>query len=67
MKTKINYNDIKRFCILNRITLKEFSERTGIQYDRAHRLSHSRNLLQDLKVSELSKITDAYPTFLLDY
>jgi len=66
-QTSINYNDLKRFCVLNRITLKEFSERTGIQYDRAHRLSHSRNLLHDLKVNELGKITDAYETFLLDY
>lgn len=67
MKTKINYNELKRFCVLNRITLKEFSERTGIQYDRAHRLSHSRRLLHDLKVSELGKITEAYPDFLLNY
>jgi len=66
-QTETNFNDIKRFCVLNRITLKEFSERTGIQYDRAHRLAHSRNLLNDLKVNELGKITHAYETFLLDY
>lgn len=66
-RTEINYNDLKRFCVLNRINLKEFSERTGIQYDRAHRLSHSRNLLNDLKVNELGKITEAFPNFLIDY
>jgi len=67
MKQQTNFNDIKRFCVINRITLKEFSEQTGIQYDRAHRLSHSRNLLNDLKVNELGKITDAFPTFLINY
>jgi len=67
MKQQTNFNDIKRFCVINRINLKEFSERTGIQYDRAHRLSHSRNLLNDLRVSEMQRITDAYPTFLINY
>ena len=67
MKQRTNFNDIKRFCVVNRITLKEFSKRTQIQYDRAHRLAHSRNLLNDLRVSEMQRITDAYPTFLINY
>mgnify|MGYP001557725159 CR=1 FL=1 len=67
MKNTTNYNDIKRFCVLNRITLKEFSERAHIQYDRAHRLAHSRNLLNDLRVSEMQRITDAFPSFLINY
>lgn len=67
MKQQTNFNDIKRFCILNRITLKQFSERTQIQYDRLYRLAHSLNLLNELKVSEMQRITDAYPTFLINY
>lgn len=67
MKQQTNFNDIKRFCVLNLITLREFSERTQIQYDRTYRLAHSMNLLNDLKVSEMQRITDAYPSFLLDY
>lgn len=67
MRQRTNYNDIKRFCILNRITLKQFSERTHIQYDRTYRLAHSLNLLNDLKVSEMQRITDAYPNFLINY
>lgn len=67
MKQYTNFNDIKRFCVLNRITLREFSERTQIQYDRTYRLAHSMNLLNDLKVSEMQRITDAFPSFLIDY
>jgi len=67
MKQETNFNDIKRFCVVNRITLKEFSELTQIQYDRAYRLAHSRNLLNDLRVSEMQRITDAFPSFLINY
>jgi len=67
MKQQTNFNDIKRFCVLNRITLKDFSKRTQIQYDRTYRLAHSLNLLNDLKVSEMQRITDAFPSFLIDY
>lgn len=63
----INYNDIKRFCVLNRISLNEFSKATGIERTRVHRLAHARDLLHKLSVKELGKITDAYETFLLDY
>lgn len=67
MKNEPNFNDIKRFCVVNRITIKEFSERTQIQYDRTHRLAHSLNLLNDLRVSEMQRITDAFPSFLINY
>ena len=67
MKQHTNFNDIKRFCVLNRITLREFSKRTQIQYDRTYRLAHSTNLLKDLRVTELGQITEAFPTFLLNY
>ena len=67
MNNQPNFNDIKRFCVLNRITLREFSKRTQIQYDRTYRLAHSLNLLHDLRVSEMQRITDAYPNFLINY
>jgi len=69
MKRQIetNFNDIKRFCVLNRISLNEFSKATGIERTRVHRLDHARDLLHKLSVKELGKITDAYETFLLDY
>lgn len=60
-------NDLFLYLKRNGLTIREFSERTAIEYNRAYRLTHSDNLLQDLKVSELGKITEAYPTFLLDY
>ena len=63
----INFNDIKRFCTINKLTLRDFAEASGIQYDRVYRLAHSTNLLQDLKVSELGQITEAFPSFLLNY
>lgn len=62
-----NFNDIKRFCVLNRISLNEFSKATGIERTRVHRLAHASDLLHKLSVKELGKITDAYETFLLDY
>jgi len=67
MKNTTNFNDIKRFCVVNRITLRQFSECTQIQYDRAYRLAHSRKLMHDLRVSEMQRITDAFPSFLINY
>jgi len=67
MKQQTNFNDIKRFCVLNRLSLNEFSKATGIERTRLHRLAHSRKLLHDLRVTELGQITEAYPTFLLNY
>ena len=66
-QTETNFNDIKRFCVVNRISLNEFSKATGIERTRVHRLAHARDLLHKLSVKELGKITDAYETFLIDY
>lgn len=60
-------NDLFLYLKRHNLTIRQLSERTGIEYNRCYRLTHSDNLLQDLKVSELGKITEAYPTFLIDY
>lgn len=60
-------NDLFLYLKRNNLTIKKFSESTGIEYNRAYRLTHSNQLLKDLKVNELGNITCAFPDFLINY
>jgi len=60
-------NDLFLYLKRHNLTIRQFSERTGIEYNRSYRLTHSNQLLNDLKVNELGAITEAYPDFLVDY
>jgi len=60
-------NDLFLYLKRHSLTIKQFSESTGIEYNRAYRLTHSDQLLNDLKVNELGAITEAFPDFLIDY
>ena len=60
-------NDLFLYLKRHSLTIKQFSESTGIEYNRSYRLTHSNQLLNDLKVTELGAITEAFPDFLIDY
>jgi hypothetical protein len=60
-------NDLFLYLKTHNLTIRQFSEATGIEYNRSYRLTHSDQLLNDLKVNELGAITEAFPDFLIDY
>lgn len=60
-------NQLFLLCKREKITVSEFSQRTGIERTRLHRLVHSQNLLNVLYVGELKAILRAFPFAEFDF
>lgn len=60
-------NELFLLCRSESLTIADLSRLTGIQYDRAYRLTRAEKLSHVMTVKELHQITDAFPTFLINY
>lgn len=60
-------NELFLLCRKESATIADIARKTGIDYFRLYRLTRVERLSEHLTVRELHQITDAFPSFIINY